>query len=456
MTHFKICILVGSLLTVTAMSSTAVALNPSEGCEELTAPVSAGQLSSMTIYNKELLGNRTYALYLPAAYVPQHPTALVIGLHGWTGTGSGALRGSGSDKSADRFGYITAWPDGINWPDAGRGWAFPGCNASPPAHVEEDLFGRRPVCDRGNEYSCTGSPSCPSSIANLLCLESGQEFRGYSSDPNSDLCVFDADTGSGVNFVESTKCNMNDGGNCNWCGCSDDELFIREVVADIAAKACVDLDRVYLTGNSQGGMMTSWMYSKAGDVFAAFAPQSGTNPRDFYANPRSPDSNASVMFVHGTNDSTVPHDGNPASDGYRYEAVWDEVLRMSGYALGGCPTNWQSWPEWPIPDSVNASNNVNLECRQPECAGRQSDDAREFVYCTFNGGHIWPKSAGRKESSLWGNRLMWEFFVSHCNEDNNECSTAYVPPGGDDGGGGQNPPKPGKGCNPKKDPDCDK
>jgi hypothetical protein len=88
-------------------------------------------------------------------------------------------------------------------------------------------------------------------------------------------------------------------------------------------------------------------------------------------------------------------------------------------------------------------------------AGRAGGDTREFVYCTFNGGHVWPKSAGRKESSLWGNRLMWEFFVSHCNEADNECSTTYVPPGGGDDGGGEDPPtKPGKGCNPKKDPDC--
>jgi hypothetical protein len=44
---------------------------------------------------------------------------------------------------------------------------------------------------------------------------------------------------------------------------------------------------------------------------------------------------------------------------------------------------------------------------------------------------------------------MWEFFVSHCNEEGNGCSEAYIPPGG---GGGND--KPGKGCNPRKDPDC--
>lgn len=442
-----------ALVLWAAMSSPALALNPSPGCSGTSIPVPVGQVNNVSVYNEESGENRTYALYLPGSYTPQHPTALVVGLHGWTGTGSGALRGSGSDKSADRFGYITAWPDGINWPDAGRGWAFPGCNASPAANVEMDVFGRRPVCDRGNEYACAAPPSCPSVIANLLCVDSGQAFP--QNQGNYMDCLFDADISGNVNLVESTACNMDSGENCNWCGCSDDEAFIREVVADIAAAACVDMDRIYLTGNSQGGMMASWMYSKASDLFAAFAPQSGTNPRDFYANPPNSDANASVMFVHGTNDNVVPHNGEPASDGYNYMAVWDEVFRMSEYVFGdeACSNDWQEWHP-PSPSTVNAPGNANLDCRQLACSGRAAGDHREFLYCTFNGGHVWPKSPGRKESSLWGNRLMWEFFVSHCNETGNSCSEPYESPGGGDSGGGDDPPKPGRGCNPKKDPNC--
>jgi hypothetical protein len=47
---------------------------------------------------------------------------------------------------------------------------------------------------------------------------------------------------------------------------------------------------------------------------------------------------------------------------------------------------------------------------------------------------------------------MVGFFLDHCNETGNTCSVDYIPP---DGGGG-GPPGGGKGCNPKKDPDCSK
>lgn len=410
-------------------------VTPSAGCG-LQPPVTVGQPGSVAL-PAGAAREGTYALYLPEQYDETHPTALVVGLHGWTSNGSSALRGSGSDKSANALGYITAWPDGVAYPQAGRGWAFPGCNASPPAGTV-DQYGRRAVCDVGNAYDCD-STTCPSSCALGLCEESGLQF----SNDASASCLYE----EGGNTVDQTECNMASGLNCNWCGCVDDEAFVRAVVAHVAATACVDLNRVYLTGMSQGGMMTSWLYSRAGDLFAAFAPLAGTNPRDFYANPPTSDTDASVLFVHGTSDNVVPHDGRSANDGYYYMSVLDEVTRMSDYAFGAAACG--DWQDWPVPSGVNAPSNAQLSCRQRGCAV-PGGDQREFVYCTFSGGHVWPKAPGRKESSLWGNRLVWDFFASHCNEPGNGCSETYTPPsGGGDGGS-----KPGRGCNPRKDPDC--
>ncbi len=408
--------------------------SPSSGCG-VAPPVAVGQATSVALAPATARVG-SYQLYLPESYDREHPTALVIGLHGWTSSGSSALRGSGSDKSADAFGYITAWPDGVTYPDAGRGWAFPGCNASPPVGAV-DQYGRRAVCDIGNRYDCDDT-TCPSDCALGLCEESGLQFSPSAIDA---ACLYD----DGGTIFNQTTCDMTGGGNCNWCGCVDDEAFVRAVVEHIAATTCVDLNRVYLTGMSQGGMMTSWLYSRAGDLFAAFAPQAGTNPRDFHANPSTTDTDASVLFVHGTADNVVPYDGRRAQDGYFYTSVLDEVTRMSGHAFGAC----SDWQNWTVPASVSAPSSAQLACRQRTCSPPAGDE-REFVYCTFSGGHVWPKAPGKKESSLWGNRLIWEFFVSHCNEAGNGCSEAYTPPGGGDGGG----EKPGKGCNPRKDPDC--
>jgi len=416
------------------ISSVVFAQTHSPGCFPPTAPPIAGQIQTENISPSDARPGR-YELYLPSSYEVDHPTALVIGLHGWTGTGSGALSGSGTALTAERFGFITAWPDGVNWPQAGQGWAFPGCNSS-PLSGEVDLFGRKAVCERGNTYDCAPDGLCPTEFSEAQCTDSGQLFSGAENE-----CT-----------PEQTACDMGGGDNCNWCGCDDDEAFLRAVVADVAAKACVDLVRIYLTGNSQGGMMTSWMYAKASDLFAAFAPQSGTNPRDFWNNPDSSDANASVLFLHGTRDSTVPHDGSPASDGYHYTAVDEEVSRMSEYAFG--ETSCGVWQTQDIPASVNSPRKNKLNCQQLSCT--KDGDQREFEYCTFAGGHVWPRSGGQGESALWGNRLIWEFFVQHCNEAGNGCSQDYVPPSGGDDGGGDGPGGgPGK-CHPKKDPNCER
>ena len=392
------------LLAGVLMSAGAYAVTPSAGCNALVPPATPGQAQTEN-FTPPGARNGSYALYLPGTYKVDHPTALVIGLHGWTGNGPGALSGSGTALTAERFEFITAWPSGINWPRAGQGWAFPGCNSSPPAGTS-DAFGRRAVCNNGNAYDCAPGGLCPTAFSAAQCTDSGELWS----------------EGTGECSEEQVSCDMGSGGNCNWCGCDDDETFLRAVVADVAAKACVDMDRIYLTGNSQGGMMASWMYAKAPDLFAAYAPQSGTNPRDFWNNPDSPDAEASVLFVHGTRDTTVPHDGTPASDGYNYTAVWDEVERMSEYAFGSC-NGWQSQS---IPASVAPPRKTRLDCQQMDCQ-KANGDEREFEYCTFAGGHVWPKN-GNGEGGQWGNRLIWEFFVQHCNEPGNGCFAEYIPP----------------------------
>ncbi len=89
----------------------ALAVTPSAGCG-LDPSVTAGQPTSVA-FSSATARDGSYALYLPNTYDKNHPTALVVGLHGWTSNGSSGLRGSGSDNSADALGYIAAWPDGV-------------------------------------------------------------------------------------------------------------------------------------------------------------------------------------------------------------------------------------------------------------------------------------------------------------------------------------------------------
>ncbi|GAA4774600.1 PHB depolymerase family esterase [Stakelama sediminis] len=56
---------------------------------------------------------------------------------------------------------------------------------------------------------------------------------------------------------------------------ADDVAYLRNVISDLVAKGCVDPTRVYVTGMSGGGRMTSWLGCVLADRIAAIAPVVG-------------------------------------------------------------------------------------------------------------------------------------------------------------------------------------
>jgi polyhydroxybutyrate depolymerase len=94
------------------------------------------------------------------------------------------------------------------------------------------------------------------------------------------------------------------------CGSSqsgdvDDEGFIRAMVAQIEEQGCIDSQRVYATGLSNGGAMSHLLACNAADLFAATAPVSMGNG----ARPCEPSRPISVVMTRGTRDALVNFDG---------------------------------------------------------------------------------------------------------------------------------------------------
>ncbi|MEL7254614.1 MAG: hypothetical protein AAGL23_10605 [Pseudomonadota bacterium] len=88
----------------------------------------------------------------------------------------------------------------------------------------------------------------------------------------------------------------------------DDEGFLLSLVADFVANGTVDSSALYITGISDGAIMTYRMICLAQTPFAAAAPLIGTA---FAAHledctPKVP---PALMHVHGTDDRVLPYDG---------------------------------------------------------------------------------------------------------------------------------------------------
>ncbi|MFL4468910.1 PHB depolymerase family esterase [Tateyamaria armeniaca] len=144
--------------------------------------------------------------------------------------------------------------------------------------------------------------------------------------------------------------------------------YFEAVIADAVARFAIDADRIMMSGFSAGGMVTWELACQRPDLFAGFAPVSGTF---WQGPPESCGGPASVIHIHGTTDRTVPLAGRPIGPTKQGDVV--DVLAMYR-AAGG----------------FGAATTVTVD--DMDCA--RQDNARGDVleFCTFEGGHSFSRS----------------------------------------------------------------
>lgn len=143
----------------------------------------------------------------------------------------------------------------------------------------------------------------------------------------------------------------------------DDVGFARALVEDVSIKMCVDPQRVYATGMSNGGHMAHRLACEAADLFAAAASVTGVLS---LVAPCTPSRPISMIQFHGTADTIVAYDGFPAVP--QMMAAWA--------ARNGC----------------SAVSEITFDQGDMLCETWPGCDAGvEVSLCTIDGGgHCWP------------------------------------------------------------------
>lgn len=146
-----------------------------------------------------------------------------------------------------------------------------------------------------------------------------------------------------------------------------DVQFVHALLTRLADRFCIDLERVFATGFSNGAFFTHVLACAREGAVAAIAPVGG-GLVDVPCTPARP---VAVIIHHGTGDDRVPVE--------RARALRTHWARLNQCALA---------PE--MPPGGECARYVG--CRQ----------GGEVVYCEHAGGHHWPAGAGRR---------IWEFFA---------------------------------------------
>jgi polyhydroxybutyrate depolymerase len=170
----------------------------------------------------------------------------------------------------------------------------------------------------------------------------------------------------------------------------DDVGFARAVIDDLAERGCIDLNRVYATGMSNGAHLSHRLACEATDVIAAIAPVAGV-PLITDCNPSRP---IPVIHFHGTEDPLVPYDGSRPG----YPSVPD--THDAWAARNGCTSE---------PSVTFENNTVTCETFD-KCDGNV-----RVTLCTAEGaGHCWPGQSvcpfGASTLDISASEAMTDFF----------------------------------------------
>ncbi|MCU1378374.1 MAG: poly(3-hydroxybutyrate) depolymerase [Acidimicrobiales bacterium] len=203
---------------------------------------------------------------------------------------------------------------------------------------------------------------------------------------------------------------------------SADVRFIGDLLDEAEDALCVDTNRVYVTGLSNGAFMTSTIGCVYADRVAAIAPVAGIrNPEG--CKPSRP---VPVLAIHGTADTFVGYDGGlgegaldlPAPDGS------GRTLRDIGAANQAkgpsIPETTAAWAKRDGCGSTPKESKVSVDVdrfRYPCPAGREV-----ALYRVNGGGHSWPgspfgpaieKVVGKTTDTIEANRVVFDFFRRH-------------------------------------------
>lgn len=174
----------------------------------------------------------------------------------------------------------------------------------------------------------------------------------------------------------------------------DEIRFVNDLLDILELHFCIDVQRIYATGFSNGGGMSWYLACNLSERIAAFAPVSG----NFYDLDTGCNVNrgVSILDVHGTGDTVVPYMGGPAPE-------------KPDVPLPSIPQWLNAWAARdecaPGPTIFIQSGNVTGQewsrCR---------DGSSIVHYRIEGGGHQWPASLG---VALSTSETIWNFFKQH-------------------------------------------
>jgi len=201
------------------------------------------------------------------------------------------------------------------------------------------------------------------------------------------------------------------GGYC--CGVAlekniDDVDFIKTLITHLCSQFTIDPNRIYVTGHSNGAIMTYRLGAELSFMIAAIAPVAGSiggqadeeTPPYIIPEPLYP---VSVVAFHGQLDENVPYNGG---QGNRSRGYGSDLSVNESIAFWVIHNKCDPFPKI----QVSATGNISQKIYR-----HGLNNTEVHLYTIVNGGHGWPGSdmGDRPTQEISATELIWDFFKDH-------------------------------------------
>lgn len=232
----------------------AVPVAPSAGCNHPMPGGAGPERHQITVNGLQ----REYVMFVPTnhSFNASSPAPLVLNFHGWTWDGEKHMNNVGMNFVGEEKGFIAVLPDGMD------------DNPSPTS-------------SSWRSWNAAGSSSSPGPLGPICTV--GEKTYCYDSCRN-----------------RTRGCDVQ---GCDWTTCVDDLGFVTALLDTLEQHLCIDLNRVFATGFSNGGLFTYQLAMSLSDRIAAIAAVAGGIHPGFMKTPAHP---LALLDIHGWRDSVVP------------------------------------------------------------------------------------------------------------------------------------------------------
>ena len=172
----------------------------------------------------------------------------------------------------------------------------------------------------------------------------------------------------------------------------DDVAFTEDLFDELQGHMCLDPQRTYVTGKSNGGGLAALVACRLPERVAAVAPVAAA----YYPGTRegcAPGASVPVIDLHGTGDTTIPYAGDADRD------------------LPAIPTQVAQWAARNDCDEQARPQTTRREIIRYRWTGCDADVEHLAV---SGGGHVWPGSdiysgGGYTTQAVDAHRVIWDF-----------------------------------------------